>query len=78
MKQGLYMKCMIMFCVLAVVIYTAAAVIFQYQTGQELSTQLTLGWFSFFGVELINMAYLKKEKIRKLESEGTYNENSGN
>lgn len=69
MKQGSYMKRMVVSCISAVVLYTMIAIIFQYKTGTEISTQLTIGWFGFFGVELINMAYLKKEKIRQLQKD---------
>lgn len=64
MKQGTFMKILIILCIVAVILYTITAVVFQYKTGSELSMQLTLGWFGFFGVELINMVYLKKEKMK--------------
>ncbi|MDD3363328.1 MAG: hypothetical protein PHW34_16900 [Hespellia sp.] len=64
MKQGTFMKILIILCIAAVILYTITAIVFQYKTGSELSMQLTIGWFGFFGVELINMVYLKKEKMK--------------
>ncbi|MCL2507541.1 MAG: hypothetical protein FWF05_00045 [Oscillospiraceae bacterium] len=46
------MKCVIIFCFSQLTLFTAASIIFQAATGQELSPTLTQWFFTVWGVEL--------------------------
>jgi hypothetical protein len=45
-------------------LYTAASLILQYFTSIEVSPTLTTAWFSFWGVELINLMVIRTSKLK--------------
>jgi hypothetical protein len=47
-----------------IILYTAANFALQYFTSIEVSPTLTTAWFSFWGVELINLTIIKTSKVR--------------
>jgi hypothetical protein len=49
----------------AVLTYTAAAFTLQFVGGMEISPQLTICFFAFFGTELASLAAIKRGKIKK-------------
>lgn len=55
---------MLVFIVIAIVLYTVANFALQYFAGIEVSPTLTTAWFSFWGIELINLAAIKTSKIK--------------
>ena len=55
---------MLVFIVVAIVLYTAANFALQYFTSIEVSPTLTTAWFAFWGVELINLTAIKTSKIK--------------
>ena len=61
------MKTSTIILILACVMVTAYAVadfLLQYYTGIEVSPALTAAWFTFWGVELINLAQIKISKVK--------------
>ena len=63
----------ILICIM-VVLYAAADFLLQYYTGSEISPTLTVSWFSFWGVELINLAVIKTTKVKYEKVEPNVNE----
>ena len=49
---------------LMIVLYTIADFLLQYFTSIEVSPTLTTAWFSFWGVELVNLAIIKTAKVK--------------
>ena len=54
---------LILACFMAVA-YAAVDVILQWRLDVEISTTLTGCWYTFWGVELINLANIKNKKIQ--------------
>ena len=54
---------LILACLMAFA-YAAVDVILQWKLGVEISTTLTASWYTFWGVELINLANIKNKKIQ--------------
>lgn len=54
-----YSKCVVIFCILAVMCYSIAAISLQRNTLIEISPTLTTCIFSFFGVELLGLVGIK-------------------
>lgn len=52
-------KFIVIFCIIAVIIYTVTAVMLQRTIGYELSPTLTTSVFAFFGTELLGLAGIK-------------------
>ena len=51
--------------IIAVIIYTAAAMYIQYNTSVEISSTLTEKWFRFWTVEVVALAGIKVTKVFK-------------
>ena len=49
--------------------YTVASLALQYFTSIEVSPTLTTAWFSFWGVELINLTIIKTSKVKHGQSD---------
>lgn len=47
-----------------IILYTAGTFMLQYFAGVEVSPTLTTAWFSFWGVELINLTLIKTTKVK--------------
>ena len=47
-----------------IILYTAAHFALQYLTSIEVSPTLTTAWFSFWGIELINLTFIKTSKVK--------------
>lgn len=54
---------LILACFMAVA-YAAVDVILQWKLNVEISPTLTASWYTFWGVELINLANIKNKKIQ--------------
>ena len=54
---------LIVICIM-IILYTIADFLLQYFTSIEVSPTLTTAWFSFWGVELINLAIIKTAKVK--------------
>ena len=59
-----YSKVLVAVIVALNIIFTSAVLIVFYHTSNE-PTVLVGAWFSFFAVELLNIAGIKKKKIEK-------------
>lgn len=57
-------KVMLVFIVLAIVLYTIADFVLQYFTSIEVSPTLTTCWFAFWGTEIIALAAIKTSKVK--------------
>lgn len=55
----------LVFCFVVIILYTVTAIIFQWITGIELSTSLTVGVYGFFGGEITLLAMIKRLKLKK-------------
>lgn len=62
-----YSKGLIIFIIVINIIFTVFAFVMFYLTGNEPSA-LIAAWFSFTGIELINMAVIKKQKVKEKEN----------
>lgn len=54
---------LVLICVM-IIGYTIADFALQYFTSIEVSPTLTTAWFSFWGVELINLTVIKTSKVK--------------
>ena len=54
---------LVLICIM-IIGYTVADFALQYFTSIEVSPTLTTAWFSFWGVELINLTVIKTSKVR--------------
>ena len=54
---------LVLACFMAVA-YAATDVILQWKLNVEISPTLTASWYTFWGVELINLANIKNKKIQ--------------
>lgn len=52
-----------------IILYASASFGLQYFTSVEISPTLTTAWFTFWGVELINLTVIKTSKIKHNVSE---------
>ena len=57
-------KIMIVLICIMIILYTAADFALQYFSQVEVSPTLTTAWFTFWGVELVNLAIIKTSKIK--------------
>ena len=57
-------KVMLVFIVIAIVLYTIADFVLQYFTSIEVSPTLTTAWFAFWGSELIALTAIKTTKVK--------------
>lgn len=55
---------MLLFIVVAIVLFTAADFALQYFTGTEVSPTLTTAWFAFWGAEIVSLAAIKTSKVK--------------
>lgn len=55
----------LIFCFTVIIIYTVVGIVFQWTTGIELSTSLTLGVYGFFGGEITLLAMIKRLKLKR-------------
>lgn len=53
----------------AVTIFTAAGVALQFVRQIEISSQLTISWFTFWTVEIVALATIKNRKIKSQKEE---------
>ena len=58
----------LIFCFSVIIIYTIIGILFQWLTGNELSTSLTVGVYGFFGGEITLLAMIKRLKLKKGDS----------
>lgn len=63
-NKSKYSKMLVAVILLLNIIFTAAVLFVFYHTSNE-PTALVGAWFSFFAVELFNIAGIKKKKIEK-------------
>lgn len=64
-KKGIYGKMIVALCILLAVGYTGFCLWMQYRTGTQPEPQLTIAFFAFITVELLNMAGIKKQKNKQ-------------
>lgn len=57
-------KVMLVFIVIAIVLYTIADFVLQYFTSVEVSPTLTTCWFAFWGTEIVALAIIKTSKVK--------------
>ena len=60
-----FMKRVLVFCFLAMIVFSSVAIVYQCTTGQELSPTLVQWFYTVFGVELAASAFLKIAEIKK-------------
>lgn len=72
-------KFIVIFCIIAVIIYTVTAVMLQRTIGYELSPTLTTSVFAFFGTELLGLAGIKifDTKFSNGNYTGSYSADNG-
>lgn len=66
---------LVLICVM-IIGYTIADFFLQYYTNIEVSPTLTTAWFSFWGVELINLTVIKTSKVKHGQDNYNYDEES--
>lgn len=55
----------LIFSFTVILLYTIVGIVFQWITGIELSTSLTVGVYGFFGGEITLLAMIKRLKLKK-------------
>lgn len=66
MKKGLFSKLLIVFIIVANVIFTNKVLDVVAKSGVEPSALVT-SWFGFTTIELVNMAFIKSKKVKNKE-----------
>lgn len=64
MQKKQVSKLMLVFIVIAIVLYTIADFVLQYFTTIEVSPTLTTCWFTFWGTEIVALAIIKTSKVK--------------
>lgn len=64
-KSGKTSKILIFIICIMIILYTIATFALQYFTAVEVSPTLTTAWFAFWATELIALASIKNNKIKK-------------
>jgi hypothetical protein len=64
---------LVLICIM-IIGYTVADFALQYFTSTEVSPTLTTAWFSFWGIELINLTVIKTSKVRYHQDDNNYDE----
>lgn len=59
----------LIFSFTVILLYTIVGIVFQWITGIELSTSLTVGVYGFFGGEITLLAMIKRLKLKKGDSD---------
>ena len=59
----------LIFCFTVILLYTTVGIVFQWVTGIELSTSLTVGVYGFFGGEITLLAMIKRLKLKRGDEE---------
>lgn len=54
-----FSKAIVFICILAIILYTIAAIVLQQNTSIEISPTLTTCFYAFFGTELLGLAGIK-------------------
>lgn len=74
-KPKPYAQRLIPVVILAVVLYTIADILLQVFKNTEISSTLTTCYFTFWGVEIVNLALIKfgKAKVKQPTEFGTLN-----
>lgn len=69
MKKIKFLSLMVILSLLLCVLYGIVAIIFQYETGGELSPTLTENWYKVFGIEIAGttIIYIVKRVSKYLE-----------
>ena len=55
----------LIFCFTVIILYTIVGIVFQWITGAELSSSLTVGVYGFFGGEITLLAMIKRLKLKR-------------
>lgn len=61
-----YSKRIVILCIVSVLLFSTASFIIQLKTGMEVSSTLTTCFFSFFGIEILSLAGIKKTKTKNI------------
>lgn len=56
-------KWLLPFCVIAIILYAVADIVLQIITGNEISATLTTCWFTFFSIEIWQLARITLKKV---------------
>ena len=64
MKKRKVSNIMLVLICTMIILYAIAAFALQYFAQVEISPTLTTAWFTFWGVELVNLAIIKTSKIK--------------
>lgn len=56
-------KWLLPFCVTAIILYAVADIVLQIITGNEISATLTTCWFTFFSIEIWQLARITLKKV---------------
>ena len=62
-----FSKRIVIFAISMIVLYTIVAIVYQFTSGNELSSTLTGCWYGFFGGELLATAGIKISEVIKGE-----------
>ena len=68
-KKKPYAQRLLPVIITAVMIYVVAAFVLQFVTSVEISPTLTTVYFTFWTVEIVNLAVIKKSKNQKSKEE---------
>lgn len=66
-KEKTFTQRLIPFIVIAILLYTIAAIVLQFVQGVEISSTLTVSYFTFFSVELVSLSLIKIGKVRNIK-----------
>ncbi len=65
MTPGKFSKLVVVFSIIHLFVFTYVCLIVQAVTGIEISAQLIIGNFAFFGTELVGLLALKVFRVKK-------------
>lgn len=64
-----FLKRIIVTCIVSIYLYVIANFIMKFMTGTTMDEFTTLGWFGFFGGELLLSCIVKVTKVKKTKNE---------
>ncbi len=67
LSKSQYSKIIIVLCIVSIWIYAIASFVVQCISGTEISSTLTTCFFTFFGVEVISLAGIKRMKTKNIK-----------
>lgn len=71
LSKSQYSKIIVVLCITSIWIYAIASFVVQCVSGTEISSTLTTCFFTFFGIEILSLAGIKRIKTKNIKYDDT-------